>query len=464
MPQKLPAFQGRAEAWGLDKIPGSSLLSVVNTADRQFLLSLQLQALQYFLDNQLPSGLVLDRQHNHGPLRMKGLCSTTATGMGFIALALASAPPYRLLTLRTAVQRICNGLGTALHLLPHNYGMMPHFVDADTYTVVGHDHFSTVDSTWLIAGGLWAAAYLRDVALEALAEQLYRRVDWYHWTDPDANDSRCLLRHGKRGNGRFLPCYWDRLNGETVAMYVLGVGAETEDALPVASWSALQPFYGMAAGLRFPSADLGLFVHQYGMDLLNFRQWHVPGGIDLWTEARRATIANERVCRNAADTFTTYRRFWGLSAGDGPADTTKKAWRARGVKPLMSADFTYRCYSPAGPLDGTAHLTATLASVVHHPGAVLENLRQAEHDRELKARGRYGYSNVNLDRRWRSSDMVGIDAGAVVLALDNLLMEDRVRSVFHSLPCVQRGLQRLGFRKLETGPARDESERTRLAS
>jgi hypothetical protein len=41
--------------------------------------------------------------------------------------------------------------------------------------------------------------------------------------------------------------------------------------------------------------------------------------------------------------------------------------------------------------------------------------------------------------------MVGIDAGAAVLALDNFLMADRVREVFHRLPCALRGLKRLGF-------------------
>jgi hypothetical protein len=45
--------------------------------------------------------------------------------------------------------------------------------------------------------------------------------------------------------------------------------------------------------------------------------------------------------------------------------------------------------------------------------------------------------------------MVGIDAGAAVLALDNYLMENRVRAVFHELPCVRRGLESLGFSCVE---------------
>jgi len=77
-----------------------------------------------------------------------------------------------------------------------------------------------------------------------------------------------------------------------------------------------------------------------------------------------------------------------------------------------------------------AHLTAALASVAHDPGSVLQNLLEAQHERTLAARGRYGFSNVNLDRNWVSRDMVGIDAGAAVLAVDNYLVNNRVRQVF----------------------------------
>src|SRR5207244_10311755 len=119
------------------------------------------------------------------------------------------------------------------------------------------------------------------------------------------------------------------------------------------------------------------------------------------------------------------------AAGDGP-----------GAAP---AGYVYRCYTPAGPVDGTAHVTATLASVAHRPELVLDNVWQAERGLSLGARGRYGYSSVNLDRAWVAADMVAIDAGAAVLALDNALMHDRVRRVFHTLPCVRRGLERSGF-------------------
>lgn len=307
----------------------------------------------------------------------------------------------------------------------------------------GVDAFSTVETAWLVAGALWATSFLGDPELEQLASRLSDRVDYRHWTGegvrgecpphaPPSHPDRAelLLRHGKTATGEFIPCPWDRLNGETAFMYALALGAKDEYALGAESWRALRSFHGSVGCYHFNNADLGLFVFQYGLDLLDWGCWHEPGGVDLAAEARIATLANLHACRAAAGTFTTYRRFWGLSAGDGPDE--------------MGASEAYRAYAPSGPIDGTAHLTATLASVAHCPEEVLRNLHEAERDTTLNARGRYGFSNINLDRGWIARDMVGIDAGAAVLALDNYLQAGRVRQVFQALLCMSRARARLG--------------------
>ena len=414
-------------------------------SDRKFLEKLQRQAISYFIDNQAPNGLVLDRQRNHGPRRIHGLCSTSATGMGFVALALASAEPYRLLSYDASVARVRAGLQAVLEKLPHERGIVPHFVHSATNEVHGSDHFSTVETAWVVAGTLWAASFLKDPALERMANRLYGRVDWHYWSGQTGTQTAGLLRHGKDRSGDFLPCYWDRLNGETAFMYVLAAGAESEKAIAETAWTQLQPFYGTIAGHRFNNADLGLFVFQYGLDLLDLEAWRAPGEVDLLAEARLATRANHQACKQAADAFATYRRFWGLSPGDGPGDSTE-------------GDI-YRCYTPLGPIDGTAHLTATVASVVHDTQTVLGNLQEAEQERTLSIRGRYGFSNVNLDCEWVGQDMVGIDAGAAVLAVDNFLMENRVRDVFQGLPNVRRGLERLRFRPNSIAENRRADER-----
>src|SRR4051794_11936444 len=103
-----------------------------DASGRGLLLELQRRALRYFLDNQGPGGLILDRQANRGPSRSGGTCSTSATGMGLIALALASAPPYRLLAPGEAAVRIGAALRAALERLPQDHGVLPHFIDPRT--------------------------------------------------------------------------------------------------------------------------------------------------------------------------------------------------------------------------------------------------------------------------------------------------------------------------------------------
>ncbi|HMF15164.1 MAG TPA: glucoamylase family protein [Gemmataceae bacterium] len=412
----------------------AAVSDALGAADRLFLLRLQRQALAYFLDNLAANGLILDRQSNHGPARPHGLCSTAATGMGFIALALATAPAHSLVSVSSATTRIRRALETFLEKLPHAEGAVPHFVDSATQVIWGIDQFSTVETAWLVTGALWASAFLRDPLLESLAQRLYQRVNWHYWTAPDDVKFPGLLRHGKDRNGRFIPCAWDRANGETAFMYVLAAGADEGRRIGPKTWKALGSFHGSVAGQRFNNADLGLFVFQYGLDLLDLHVWRAPDEVDWMGEARLATVANRLACRTLADRYRTYQRYWGLSAGDGPGDSA-------------SSD-VYRCYAPSGPIDGTAHVTATLASVGHEPELVLENIYQAHRDRQFAIRGRYGFSAINVDRAWVSRDLIGIDAGAAVLALDNFLFDNRVRAVFNSLPEIRRGLAHLGFKQV----------------
>src|SRR5262249_57391828 len=98
----------------------------------------------------------------------------------------------------------------------------------------------------------------------------------------------------------------------------------------------------------------------------------------------------------------------------------------------------------AGTVDGRAHRPAALASVAHVPDEVFRNLHAASVLRHLPVRGRYGLAPVHVDDGWVGRDMIGIDAGAAVLALDNVLHDGRVRHTFHGLPWVRRGLASLG--------------------
>lgn len=397
------------------------------TSADALLFGLQRDAIRYFLDNQLPNGLVLDRQRNHGRRKFTGLCSISATGMGLIAICLASSAELSLITEAAARKRIKKALRTALNKLPHVKGMLPHFVDARTLTPVGSDAISTVDSAWLFAGALWAAEYFcGDTELKQLADELYARVDWLSWSN---GGTKPLLHHGADVAGNKLKSVWDRYNAETAFMYVLAFGAQKKRSLPPQSMEALDPAFGKLAGETFINADLGLFVFQYSLELLDVCKLPSVNGVDLLDECIKATRANHAFCWEHREQYQTFRHFWGISAGDGPCDL-----------PCVDA---YRAYSPTDSMDGTVHITATLASIGHSPHLVMPNVKAAESAQWKHIRGRYGYSNVNVDRDFVSRDIVGIDLGAAVLALDNVLHAERVRDVFMRLRPVRLALRRI---------------------
>jgi hypothetical protein len=159
--------------------------------------------------------------------------------------------------------------------------------------------------------------------------------------------------------------------------------------------------------------------------------WHVMGMNMLQIE-RTQTLYNERVCRSLGVLYETYAdKLWGLSAGDGPSE---------------SGD-VYKAYSPT-TADGTAHITATLASVEVAPKSVLDNALRASKLRlgpqKLEPLGKYGFSNINVDRLWISRDVVGIDIGAAIMSIDNYLNDNRVKQSFLRLGFVNRAAKVLG--------------------
>lgn len=404
---------------------------VCSTSERKLLHGLHQQALQYFIDNQLPNGFILDRQRNHNKRTYKGLISTSATGMGLMALALASNKDHGLLTRTAACKRVERALKATLALHDQK-GMVAHFLDADTLATVGSDAISTIDASWLFAGGLWAAEYLEDDNLRDLANQLYQRIDWHYWS-VEAKDlpGKRFLSHGADAKGNFLQGIWDRHNAETAFMYVLALGADSEKALPSSSLTSLGLFYDKVYDMPCVSGDLGLFVFQYSRELLDLDLITGPGGIDLSHEWEKPVLANYAASHQYQSQFKTFLRFWGISAGDGPPDEPGQ-------------NDTYKAYAPHGIVDGTAHVMATVASIGVWPQLVLANLKAVQSDQTwCKARGRYGYSNINVDRNWYSLDVVGIDVGIAAVALENAMYCGRVRDTFHKLVPVRRALERL---------------------
>ena len=224
----------------------------------------QLQHLQncaftYFQHETNPlNGLVLDKTAPDWP------ASIAATG-----LALASYPIAVERGMMSRASAIALTLTTLRFFWNSPQGPEPdatgyhgfyyHFLDMRTGRRAWQCELSTVDSAFLIAGMLAAAAYFSDDTPEqqeirTLANDLYRRVDW-QWAQAGGQ----TISHGWRPESGFLPFRWQGYD-EALLLYVLG----TRLADPSAAGRKL-PGLGidlrMEALLRHRLSVFGAVVH-----------------------------------------------------------------------------------------------------------------------------------------------------------------------------------------------------------
>lgn len=109
-------------------------------------------------------------------------CSIAATGVGLISLAVADmegwdeeAAEKSLLTLRACLGEV-EGCQIARDTAT---GFFAHFVDMETGENI-HSEFSTIDTSLLVAGALFAGQHFKDKApqINELAQKLLQSIDW----------------------------------------------------------------------------------------------------------------------------------------------------------------------------------------------------------------------------------------------------------------------------------------------
>jgi hypothetical protein len=187
---------------------------------------LQNRAFAYFKCETNPAnGLVSDKTAPNWP------ASIAATG-----LALAGYPVAVERGMMTAHAAIERTLATLRFFWNSPQGEEPdatgyrgfyyHFLDMQTGRRVWHCELSTVDSAFLFAGMLAAAAYFgggsaAEREIRDLADKLYRRAEW-----PWAQAGDGTIGHGWRPENGFIPHRWQGYD-EGLLLYVLALGSPT---------------------------------------------------------------------------------------------------------------------------------------------------------------------------------------------------------------------------------------------
>ncbi len=413
--------------------------------------ALQRQTFDYFVHEVNPvNGLVADRAREGSP------ASIAAVGLALAAYPIGVERAF--MTRAEAAERTLATLrffrnapqGTEVEATGYK-GFFYHFLDMTTGKRVWQCELSTVDTTFLLAGMLTAAAYFANEtadehAIRTLAEELYRRVDW-RW----AQDGGATVTHGWKPESGFLPYRWQGYN-EALLLYLLGLGSPTHP-LPEESYAAWTSTYQWRKVYDHEFLYAGpLFIHQLShvwVDLRGIRDEYVRGkGIDYFENSRRATYVQQQYAIHNPGQFEDYgENCWGFTASDGPGPATLQ------IKGKERCFFGYRARGvPDGPDDGTISPWAVVASLPFAPEIVLPVLSWFD-DLKLRIANPYGFKATfnptfpaapGQGPLWVSPWHLGLNQGPIVLMIENHV-SGLLWRLMRQCPYLVTGLRRAGF-------------------
>ncbi len=374
-------------------------------ADEKFLDEVQHKAFLYFWEQTDPvTGLTKDRAGNFAE-GDRGIASMAATGFGLTALTIGQERGW--ISREQAYGRALTTLRQLRDRQAHEHGWFHHFVDAATGMPLASSEVSSIDTALLLAGALTAGRHFAGTEVDRLAREIYERVDFpWMMTDGGAKPESRTLSMGWTPKG-FIAARWDDYSEHQI-LYLLGLGSPTHP-LPAAAWRAWKrPDHGPLTQASGP-----LFTHQYSQLWLDLRGWNDKGQ-DYFANSVEATLAHRAAAIAEAKAHKTYGpNCWGWTACDGP----------EGYK-------AYGDYPGAPQHDGTVAPSAAGGSMAFTPELSLAALRYMKETYGDRIWGRYGFSDAfNADPRWkerfnagdlwRSPDALGIDQGAILLAIEN---------------------------------------------
>ncbi|MES2445207.1 MAG: glucoamylase family protein, partial [Pseudomonadota bacterium] len=345
-------------------------------------------------------------------------------------------------------------------------GFFYHFIDMNTGARFRDVELSSVDTTILLMGILFAAQYFSsndaaETEIRTLAQKLYARADWTHFQS-DGRKAISMGWHPERG---LIARNWDGYN-EGMFVYILAMGAPDH---PVAAtsweeWTRPYPAFWRGEGATRHLAFAPLFGHQYSHLWIDFRGIQdAPmraAGFDYFENSRRATYANRAYCTANPQRWDGYSsEIWGLTACDGPGNFK------RSFKGEEREFFGYAARGPLGQPDerddGTLAPTAALGALPFAPEIVVPCAEAMIRDHGARLYSKYGFldsfnpsfkfQGLSLERGeadpakgWYDTDYIGIDQGPI-LAMAANHRSDFVWKHMRAVPAIRRGLTLAGF-------------------
>ncbi len=403
--------------------PAQSTSLGYSGSDDQLLDDIERASFDFFWTEASPvTGQVRDRARAVGDDTRK-MSSVASTGFGLTALCIGDKRGYgNSAAIKT---RVLTTLDFLANDMPHEHGFFYHFVNLDNGERWSPDvEVSSIDSSILLCGVLFAREYYRDPKITSLANTIYQRMDWPWFL----NGGKTVSMGWKPESG-FLSARWDHYC-ELMMIYLLGIGSPTHP-LPADSWNAWSRPPISYAGYNYIYGDSPLFVHQFSHAWFDFRNRR-DAYANYFDNSVNATKAHKQFCLSLRPKFPDYsENLWGITSSD-----SERGYTAWGGPPAK------------GPIDGTVVPCATAGSlpfVFPDCITVLRNIRATYGSLVWK---RYGFVDAfNPLTNWYNADVIGIDQGISMLMTENQ-RAGFVWQVFNAAPEVQHAMAAVGFRQV----------------
>jgi hypothetical protein len=398
-----------------------------SSQDLELLNRVEKDTLQYFIRmSDKTSGLTRDSSRAGSP------ASIAATGFSLSAISIGHSRGW------IPESQAYNQLRKTLKFLStkaeHKNGFFYHFLDLRTGKRIWGSEASSIDTALLVAGALLAGQYFPGTDIEAMANEIYERIDW-KWMLNNSN----LICMGWKPETGFLPYYWDTYN-ELIILQALAIGAPN-NAIPKELWHAWKRKAEVYNNKKIVYAYSGsLFTYQFAQGFIDFRNLQ-DGEWNYFENSRLATEANREYSLSFRNQYQTYSETsWGLSASVGPG-----GYKAYGGKP------------GEGIQDGTIAPYAAISSIVFTPELSVPAIRFFFENYEKDLYGLFGFKDAfNLDKKWWAQEYLGIDQGISVLMLENFTNDAAVWKKFMGIDAIKRWVELCELDKTEVASLRSQ--------
>ncbi|MGO9711089.1 MAG: glucoamylase family protein [Polyangiaceae bacterium] len=231
----------------------------------------------------------------------------------------------------------------------------------------------------------------------------------------------CMGWHPESG---FINARWSDFN-EAKFLYIQAYGLSD---ITNAGWDKIS-----RPAVNYKGLDLitggPLFMHEMSEGFYDFRGRRDRLGYDYSIEERNAALANREYCIDNPKKMKGYGPdFWGLNACDGP-----DGYGGFGAPGWISDD-------------GTVCPTAPLAAMPAIPKEASSFAAALKRDYPA-AWGKYGFPDaLNPTRNWIDTDVLGIDLGMMLCAVENS-RSGLIWRINSANPIVRKGFDRAGLAK-----------------